>query len=232
MKKILLMVLLALFVFGMAAAGAKKDSAAMKAGDIIQMGGQDWRVLEVKRNKALLLSDKILFRKEFQKPVYGDFYLFPITWEKCTLRQYLNGEFFNSAFSDAEKNRIVETKLKNSNNPWYNTPGGNDTKDRVFCLSIDEVLKYFGSPGGFSQPDIETKALGNSSCLYDAGRVALTRDGEAARWWSRTPGQFFYMCESNHVMAASVSKDGSINVLGDYVHVASTGVRPAMWVKL
>ena len=68
-----------------------------------------------------------------------------ISWEKCTLRHYLNGAFYNYKFSKEEKLRIVETMIPNNNNPWLGTSGGNATNDKVFLLSIEEVVKYFGS---------------------------------------------------------------------------------------
>ena len=34
-------------------------------GDIIQFGGHDWRVLDVRDGKALLLSDKIIEKRPY-----------------------------------------------------------------------------------------------------------------------------------------------------------------------
>ena len=56
-----------------------------------------WQVLERNGDELLLLADKILDRK-----AYNDEYT-SITWEDCTLRTWLNSDFYNSAFSSAEK---------------------------------------------------------------------------------------------------------------------------------
>ena len=88
-----------------------------------------------------------------------------ITWENCTLRKYLNNEFYNQ-FNEEEKSQIVKTKVINNDNSKYGTAGGNDTEDNIFLLSIDEANKYFKS-------DDERKA---------------NYDGKAAWWWLRSPG--------------------------------------------
>ena len=34
---------------------------------------------------------------------------------------------------------------KNPNNPWYGSMGGEDTQDKIFLLTIEDVVcKYFG----------------------------------------------------------------------------------------
>ena len=50
------------------------------------------------------------------------------------IRNWLNKDFYNSAFSDFERKKIVKTNM-------------NDTgvKDNVFILSLTEVNNYFGT---------------------------------------------------------------------------------------
>jgi hypothetical protein len=36
-----------------------------------------------------------------------------ITWENCTLRKWLNDTFYNTAFTDSEKTKIVESTIVN-----------------------------------------------------------------------------------------------------------------------
>ena len=49
-----------------------------------------------------------------------------------------------TAFTEAEQSRIPTVTVKNSDNPVYETKSGNDTEDKIFLLSIDEVEQYFG----------------------------------------------------------------------------------------
>ena len=53
----------------------------------------NWKVIAKEKNKILVISEKILDRKpyHFQKE--------DITWEKCSLRDWLNSGFLNEAFS-------------------------------------------------------------------------------------------------------------------------------------
>ena len=67
----------------------------------------------------------------------------PITWEGCSLRDYLNSNFYKGVFSDDERQWIAQTLNSNPGSSAYGTYGGNSTYDYVFLLSIDEVLRYF-----------------------------------------------------------------------------------------
>jgi len=64
-----------------------------------------------------------------------------VTWETCTLRKYLNNEFYNQ-FGSEEKDRIRLTSLVNSDNQEWHTFGGNNTSDYIFLLSLAEAEKY------------------------------------------------------------------------------------------
>ena len=208
-----------------ASEGSNVVSSAAKTGDIIQLGGFDWRVLDVQSGKALVLSDKILLKKEY----YPDSYVRSKTWEESSLRRYLNVEFYESAFSAEEKKRIAETKVVNNDNPWYDTDGGNDTVDKVFLLSLEEALQYSGS---IEELENVRKTEYFISDRHNALRVAETQDDKAAWWWLRTTGEFYRMCETNFSHAVVVLANGSLSVFGDMIGNEYGGVRPAMWINL
>lgn len=98
----------------------------------------EWIVLERYDNRALLLSKYILDCKKYNSENTA------ITWEKCSLRNWLNNDFYLEAFDSNEQNRILTTNVINSNNSSFGTYGGNNTNDKIFCLSIEEIRKYFG----------------------------------------------------------------------------------------
>ncbi len=93
-----------------------------------------WIVVKKESGKALLLSAYGIGKRPYNL-VDKD-----VTWETCTLRKWLNQTFYNNAFTDEEKKRIRLTEVRNEDNS--NTPGGSDTKDRVFLLSIREVKEW------------------------------------------------------------------------------------------
>ncbi len=66
-----------------------------------------------------------------------------VTWKTCTLRKWLNQKFYKTAFNEKEQAKIKTTKIENADNPYSGIDGGKSTNDKVFCLSLDEILKYY-----------------------------------------------------------------------------------------
>ena len=173
-------------------------------------------MLDIQNGKALILSERIIEKRPYHSRAEG------VTWETCELSQYLNWEFYNS-FSTEEKARIAETRIPNKNNPWYGTSGGNATNDKIFLLSIEEVVKYFGDSGQLrNRPSNSTYFIDDK---YNSARKAVDADGDASCWWLRSPG---YISSR----AASVDYVGSIIIYGSDAYSDSGGIRPALWLNL
>jgi hypothetical protein len=234
---------------GATEAAPPATAAKYKAGDHVYFGGYEWRVLEVAAGKMLLLSEYVLEHRAYSNEATGD-----PTWENSSLRSYLNGEFLNS-FSASDRGWIVETHLVNSDNPWTwndmsGEPGGNDTDDRIFVLSPEEVVRYFGDSGQFAnQPkDVWVQApdgepyIDNQFAVddqYNEARRAYCFDdcpyymheyqyeyyGMASNWWVRSPG-------ASSSYNAFVGVDGAISLRGEWSHDDYFTVRPALWLDL
>lgn len=114
----------------------QKNMQKTKLGSVIAFGKADWIVLDRQDGKALLAKYMGDNKHPFHEKKED------ITWEKCSLRTYLNGEFLDEMFSEEERAVIAETKVSNQNNPEFGTDGGNDTTDRVFLLNETEYEKY------------------------------------------------------------------------------------------
>jgi hypothetical protein len=194
-------------------------------GDIIEFGGYEWRVPDVSGGKALLLSEYILECRPYNEE-YAD-----VTWEVCTLRAYLNGEFYES-FGICERERIVTVTNQNLDNQWSEAKGGNDTQDKIFLLSLSEVVKYFGDSGQlqnkpssaiwFINDDFNEKRI---AFHLDAGQNYIYNGKNlGAWWWLRSPG-----LEST---GAALVREGIVFVDGYYVSQADGGLRPAFWVTV
>ncbi len=200
---------------------APKPLTVEPVGQVIKMGGVNWRVLDVQDGKALVLSDLILEDRSFQK----DTSLLN-AWVDSPLRAYLNGDFYNKTFTKSEKKRIVSTTLVNNINPLYSTTIGTDTKDKVFLLSIEEVDRYFGNDKArTAYADRRTPALLFSSINdmtanpYDG----IYQNYTTWYWWLRTPAR------SEDRKVVCISPDGEVsNRSIDVKH----GVRPAMWINV
>ena len=111
---------------------ARGDMAALSK---VTFGDYTWLVVNVEKNRALLMTNDIAGERAYNDDATS------ITWEESTMRSYLNGEFYQQ-FSPADKAKILETALTNPDNERYGTAGGNDTKDYVFLLSVDEVNQF------------------------------------------------------------------------------------------
>ena len=213
----------------------KTGNVVFEVGDIISFGtypqnieGTDlapieWIVLEIRNGEALLLSKYGLTAKQYHTN------LIDITWEECTLRNWLNNDFLKSAFSDKEQSMILYTNSDNSGDQGYSnwdTTGGNNTKDQVFILSYAEANKYLD----VTVDDDSNMKSRVSPTVYartqGAGTTSKykTNDGdEAGWWWLRSPG-----IKQNN--AAYIDNDGALR--SRYVYGVNGIVRPALWVKL
>ncbi|MDR0248838.1 MAG: DUF6273 domain-containing protein [Oscillospiraceae bacterium] len=203
-------------------------SPAVQIGDIITFGDYEWRVLAVENGKALIITDKIINIRTYHNTNTS------ITWADCDLRAYLNGEFYNS-FSAADRARIAETFNVNKDNQWFGTSGGADTTDKIFLLSLEEVVKYFGDSGQLANGNPNDARYIDDQ--YNGARIAYTAKaytsslwgglaaGTALSWWLRSPGR-------QASGAADVGDDGVVYVSGSSVYIDFFGLRPALWVSL
>ena len=171
----------------------------------------EWLVLAKENGKALLISRYLLDFRPYNTE-WTD-----VTWETCTLRTWLNGTFYYSAFSGAEQEQIATTTVTADANPDYDTDPGNDTYDKIFLLSINEANRYFSSDS--ARQCKTTKYIENQQPLRGKGYDS---------WWLRSPG-------SRSNQAAFVWYTGDIDSRGDAVrNPESNGdfVRPALWINL
>lgn len=104
-------------------------------GDTISFGKYNWKILDLKDDIALVITDYIIDTMPYNNEL-GE-----ITWENCSLRKYLNNEFYN-CFSQSDKERIIKAINLNHDNLQYGISGGNSTTDNIFLLSIEEANKY------------------------------------------------------------------------------------------
>lgn len=200
----------------------------MQLGDNISFGSYDWRVLDIKNNTALIITEYIIEQRAYHN-AYQE-----ITWADCSLRKYLNGEFYRK-FNATDQARIISVLNKNPDNPWYGSKGGADTQDSIFLLSIEEVVcQYFGdsssklhNPGKNQRYWFERKDENNSK------RTAfLAANKGVSWWWLRSPGRV-------NVKAVYIHGDGNIGIQGNNILKGNIsdgrctgGVRPALWLKL
>ena len=198
---------LALFISG---CGAKphetpKQAAALtdaSVGDIVVFGDIRWYVIAKTADGCTLLSEKPVIKKAFRDAEYQ---AFDGTWEKSTLRAWLNGQFYDT-FTEAEKALIARTHNVNADNSEHGTSGGNDTDDYIYLLSVDEAKA------------LDSKIL---KCGYWYGQ-------ENQWWWLRSPG-----VNESYIAYVGNNSNGknTIDPTGDIAGNAYGAVRPALTLR-
>ena len=170
----------------------------------------EWLVLDVQDGNAFLLSRYGLSYRGYQ-----DNYR-KMTWETSIMRSWLNSDFYEESFSEGEQEYIIDSLVSADKNPDYDTDPGIDTLDKVFLLSVPEVLKYL--------PIQEERICDATVCASEEGAGAR-RTG----WWLRTPGR-------SQVTASTVNSDGTVNTTGTVNSTSKNTfnklIRPAIRVSL
>lgn len=169
----------------------------------------EWMVLSKEDQKVFLIAKYAIECKPYNT-TYGG-----VTWEKSTLRKWLNDVFLNSAFTENEIDLISEERLLAHKNPDYSTETGGATYDKVFLLSVIEADAYMRS-------DTERMCRPTE---YAIANGAWTDGSGSGWWWLRTPGV-------GQDDAACVLDSGRIYTRGDDAITGNNAVRPAIWIDL
>ena len=199
-------------------------SSKAKAGDTVYFGSYEqdgneengaelieWLVIDEQDGKILLISRYGIEAKAFHdssEEVY---------WEGSSLRAWLNGEFMEKAFSDADQSDILQTTLMNSQ---FDTQDDSErpameiskTRDRVFLLSEEELEQYFESQ--------DSRLCEPSTVVSNSGIKIL--NGRCS-WWLRSSN----MKKDGTAQAVSGTNGNIEDLSCGLVNV----VRPAMWIR-
>lgn len=202
----------------------------------------EWRVLDKNSSgQYLIISEKVLDRKPYNT-TQADIY-----WEKSTIRSWLNGydasyntvgnnytndNFINTAFTAAEKAKIIASNVPVTNDNPYNhvTWPINATTDKIFLLAISTATDSDYLTDATRQADATRYAAKQGVAVLGSESGKYTYDGTCtdvhcyANWWLRSPGV-------NWHAAAYVRGDGSVYYTGVDVDSSWIGVRPALWVQ-
>ena len=183
----------------------------------------EWIELTRQDKTILLISKYVIEVDKFDKD--GNY-----TWEKCSLRKWLNDRFLSIAFTKEEMSVIKKVFVKQDPHPERsNIDLGKATQDYVFLLSCAEVEKYFvNAEDRFAYRDNSEDIGSNISETY-------------CDWWLRTRGRVGICCVTNESsMHTYQGLNGSLEVLKPYQGSINTwgkslteygGVRPAIWVE-
>ena len=171
----------------------------------------EWKILEVEDERVLIISKYALDCQPYNTSKAN------VTWETCTLRQWLNNEFYNTAFSEAENIWIPTTTVPADQNPDCDTTSGNATEDKIFLLSIKEAEKYVTANNS------DSKTHGKPTAYALANSTDPLRSRDYCWCWLRSSGQL--------QSYASSIWNSHIDTAGNSVDIDDHAVLPAMWIK-
>lgn len=209
----------------------------MKLSDLLTFGtyaGEPivWKAIAEENGRFLLLSQKVLEYRPFHndpvpKELYGKDYM-ETNWGTCDLRRWLNGTFFQQAFSEEEQRHIPESDVLYPT--FYKTlhsrfPGEDTCRDRVFLLTQGQAKIYL------SEEDRIARLTDHARTQAGNGNVSPLRQYGA--WWLRTTlGQGFDgSCMYVYNFVGKQSTGAILASGGAGFTTRDIGVRPAIWYQ-
>ena len=180
----------------------------------------EWIILSTdsEYNKLLLLSQKGLLYKPFEESGVAH------VWGGSSLRNWLNEDFLNSAFSEEERACILlQESLLTERSSTFTTPIEDSySDDYVFCLSIQEVDQYF-------HPRESRVCIPTAYAKTTFAGDRIQPEGD--HWWLRNPGTSLSEVACVRGEGQPGEKPGTINEFGCHSNGGGTLVRPAMWIS-
>ena len=155
----------------------------------------EWQVLSIENNKMLVISKYGLDAKRFDSGSNN--------WANSEIRKWLNGEFYNKAFTDKEKKSIKSSNLSDVG-----------TTDNLFFLSKEEAEKYF------SNDEIRRCKATDYAVKNDAHK----NDNGFSYWRLRSPSPDY----DSEVYIVDYVGD----IYDFRVSNANMLTRPALWINL
>lgn len=203
----------------------------MQKGSIIKFGKYEWVILDKYKDRILIITKDIIEQKSFHDRHE------PINWKNSSLRNYLNNDFFMT-FSLQDQLKIHPILNKNKANNWYESFDQDDTIDKIFILSLEEMAgKYFND----SLDLLHNRARNQRYWLEKKDKNNFLRrstyQGYIWWYWVRTSGRV-------NTSAVYIHGDGNIGIQGNKaskktfntIHPITKsnegGIRPALWLKI
>lgn len=228
------------------------DFSSVNKGDVITFGkyeqdmnydnGKDpieWIVLSKDNSEMLLFSKYILDQHDF---AYFRNDEDDVNWKNSELREWLNSDFYNAAFSKEEKEYIINTKVDYSSYYMYTDRNKYDqsekqyVNDNVFILSYFDLLDpSYGFDSSCDAKDVKrlcapTKYAATliSNYYNKEGGYVNTRTEEGKLSYNYYVRPLGAECET----LSAVMFDGTVAGFSDDILSATVGVRPAIKIRI
>lgn len=174
----------------------------------------EWIVLAKEDNRMLVISKYGLNAQPYN--LSGE----KTYWNSSSIRNWLQDEFYEYAFSEDEKTHILLTENDADHDTDTKSYQGYDSSDYVFLLSVTEFNEHIKNNASVSPEDRYCEPVPNIS-----DKVEKVNNPRYCWWWLRTTA----MKGEN---AYSINCDKTINDGSRSVSRPQGAVRPAMWIGL
>lgn len=201
-----------------------------------------WKILD--EGKGLLVSDLILDSQSicnalYEKPEdaeaemaqhYQDAActILAQDYTVSSIRDWLNSDFLNTAFSNEQKSKIITTTLNHTGpdgTAQIRYAGNEETNDSVFLLSWQDVTNETYGFNSDENTEDDLRKTGGTDYAKCQGLFRDENTPEYSWWYLRTAtNDFDCIC--------TVMQDGYMRDWGDAAGLTYGGVRPAICVEL
>ena len=204
----------------------------------------EWEILDYNENGILLISRYVLDWRPYNEETND------ATWKTSSIREWLNNDFLNSAFTSDEQLYINLTRIEETGSYSSVYEGGN-IKDKIFYLSVDEVMKYFTINSYYRYSSDRIWGAYSQQLIIPATIYAQMMGGENykisllnhiflyKRRWGYTDsvvGKYgctwsLRDCGYANVKNCTIKPYGHVSDIGAEYETTPTGVRPAMYIR-
>ena len=206
----------------------------------------NWRVLDP--NTGLVICENIIDSQAFSDTIYcdddaedsryahfndEDFTYYASDYETSSINQWLNDDFYNTAFSESEQKTVASVTLENKG--YYTSVGttgfealdSNKVYEKVFLLSYDEARNKDYGYLGSGWEDIARRAKGSDYAKCQGLRVCNDISSDCygnSEWFLRSSGSISYYC-------CAVNYKGLTSNYSCAAEYTELGIRPAIILK-
>lgn len=179
-----------------------------------------WEILFEDEQYYFAISEKIIDAVQFSlnrfaQRIDNNTYYAANNWETSYIRRWLNNEFFYDAFNEFEREKIVYTKIDNTNSGYYPSTSA-DTNDKVFLISHKEIYKT-NCTGALTTDYAKARGAYSSTSASHYGK---------GDWWTRSPGL-------TNDSVENIDRRGCVEAVPfcNYVDDTAASLRPCILIR-
>ncbi|MBQ7597707.1 MAG: hypothetical protein IJU56_03910 [Clostridia bacterium] len=194
-----------------------------------------WRILDP--SKGFIMCESIIDSQAYQNMNFFGYQSTTTTsstyandYKTSSVREWLNHDFYETAFNSVQKENISVTFL--DNNSQNSTNNYTSTTDKIFLVSFSDILSTsFGFSSSFMTNDSYRRAQGTDYAKCQGLFVNTSEDYKNnSWWWLRSPGLSIDQA-CNVFPSGRVNTDNGFAYDGE-VNETFRGIRPACCLSL